>query len=1020
MQGALLRLFPAIRPGERGRFLFFFGLLALVTLAQTVGLVGAESIFLARMGSGALPAAFVTAACATVAASLLYAAVVGRARNDGLFVAMLAGAGALLAGGAFASHRGLPEAPTALFCGFFVAQAVFVNHYWTFAGDFFDTLASKRLFPLFMAGSSLGGALGGGLALLLSRHAEPEALIAAWAAGLAAAALLLRLGRSQMRRWGPLGWEEADETSVAGLRAALRYARRSAISRWLVLSALAMVMALLTSQYLYSDAFVSRYPEPERLAAFLGTFLLAANLLELLVELALTPWLIRRFGVASANLLHPLTTLLAFGGLAWDFSLAPAAAARLNRELLENALAQPVRNLVYNALPLRLRGRMRAFLEGIVVYSGMAVAGAALLALPGGIRGPEDVRLLCALGGALALLYLGANLGVRRAYLATLVEELREGRLDLRDVGDTLGDFEVTRLASLWRELLARPGSAGSVTAALELAPLLAERGLVEPLVFAAGHRDAEVRRASVAALAGLEGDAAHGALLGALDDREPSVRAAALRALGAGVLAEPLPRALRERLFDDDPEVRAEAAVLFGAEGHAVLEKMARSERPEEVVAALDRLPSSLQWLARERASDAEPAVCAAALRSLARVGAAESLATADVAPLVEHPAAEVRLAAVTLLGAQGTEAAAAGIGGALDDPVRAVREAGSTALGRLGDLGALAARPHLDARGLWTVDAALAALGRAETPGARSVLREELRRRVSGAWHHLLALEAMIDPADLGLRFLRAAHTSAFGRELRLAFRALEELEGPVVVRSVQRTLRLGRRRARADALEVLSNLGDRQAAGLLALLHEGGSIEDRIRGVAGFADRPRSAEDVAAAGREVSDPWIRLAARYVAESGEEEVRHTMERLLALREVPLFAHLRLDQLESIHRAMRDEEYVRGEIVVREGEPGSQLYLLLEGEVDVVVDHGLPSERRVNQLAAVSWFGEMAVLDDETRTATIVVTKDARLASLAGERLKELILAMPEISFEIFRELIARVRRAERRGRET
>jgi CRP-like cAMP-binding protein len=72
-----------------------------------------------------------------------------------------------------------------------------------------------------------------------------------------------------------------------------------------------------------------------------------------------------------------------------------------------------------------------------------------------------------------------------------------------------------------------------------------------------------------------------------------------------------------------------------------------------------------------------------------------------------------------------------------------------------------------------------------------------------------------------------------------------------------------------------------------------------------------------------------------------------------------------------------------------------------------------------VNQLAAVAWFGEMAVLDDETRTATIVVAKDARLASLSGDRLKELILAMPEMSFEIFRELIARVRSAERRGRD-
>jgi hypothetical protein len=248
------------------------------------------------------------------------------------------------------------------------------------------------------------------------------------------------------------------------------------------------------------------------------------------------------------------------------------------------------------------------------------------------------------------------------------------------------------------------------------------------------------------------------------------------------------------------------------------------------------------------------------------------------------------------------------------------------------------------------------------------------------------------------------------------------MEVAEGPAVVRSVQRTLRLGAARARADALEVLSNLGDRQAAGLLALLHESGPLEDRIRGVAHFAGRPRTPEDVVALGREATDPWIRLAARYGAgsEAEKEERRNTMERLLALREVPLFSHLRLDQLESIHRAMRDETYVRGELVVREGEPGSHLYLLLEGEVEVYIDHGLPSQRLVNTLAAVTSFGEMAVLDDETRTATIVVSKDARMASLAGDRLKELILAMPEISFEIFRELIARVRSAERRGRET
>ena len=150
---------------------------------------------------------------------------------------------------------------------FFATQAVFLNHYWTFAGDYFDTLASKRLFPLLMAGSSLGGAAGGAFAVAATRLAPPEALIASWAGGLLAAAVLLRAARGSIRRWGPLGYEEADESSVAGLRAALRYARRSSASRWLVLSALAMMLALFTSQYLYSGRLRRALPRSGRARA---------------------------------------------------------------------------------------------------------------------------------------------------------------------------------------------------------------------------------------------------------------------------------------------------------------------------------------------------------------------------------------------------------------------------------------------------------------------------------------------------------------------------------------------------------------------------------------------------------------------------------------------------------------------------------------------------------------------------------------------------------------------------------
>jgi AAA family ATP:ADP antiporter len=414
------RLVPGVYTSERSRFLFFAGLTALVNMAMTVGLVGSEALFLARFGAARLPVAFIAASIVTVMAGFAYGATVGRARNDRLFVHMTAGAAILLIAAALGLGRGEVWIVPTLFCFWYAAQVVFLNHFFTFAGDHFDTLAAKRLFPLFAIGSSLGSGGGGLLAALLAGTLGPPALVLTWGGLLAAAALLLRLARRALRRWGPLEIEESDETSVEGILAAVRYMRGTAFGRTLVLSAVGMVTAFFVVQYLYSDIFARRYPDKAELAAFLGVYLAVTNLIEIAIALWVTPRLIRRFGVASANLIHPVSTLLSLGGLGLQYSVPTAVAARMNRELFENAMGFPIRALVLNAMPQRLRGRVRAFLEGVVVNAGMAGAGLLLLALDR----PEPITL-CVLGGVAALVFLGSNLRVRREYLRSLVDGLR-------------------------------------------------------------------------------------------------------------------------------------------------------------------------------------------------------------------------------------------------------------------------------------------------------------------------------------------------------------------------------------------------------------------------------------------------------------------------------------------------------------------------------------------------------------------------------------------------------------------
>ena len=158
----------------------------------------------------------------------VYALHVGASRNDLLFFQMLLGAGALLVAAATGVVAGLDQVVIAVFCFWYLAQAVFLNHFWTFSGDYFDAPTFKRLVPYFTVGSSLGGVAGGLVALGLARLASPVALVVGWGVALVGAAVLLRLSRPPtlirhsssknpaqitVQAWGPAG-EDLPERAL--------------------------------------------------------------------------------------------------------------------------------------------------------------------------------------------------------------------------------------------------------------------------------------------------------------------------------------------------------------------------------------------------------------------------------------------------------------------------------------------------------------------------------------------------------------------------------------------------------------------------------------------------------------------------------------------------------------------------------------------------------------------------------------------------------------------------------------
>lgn len=130
-------------------------------------------------------------------------------------------------------------------------------------------------------------------------------------------------------------------------------------------------------------------------------------------------------------------------------------------------------------------------------------------------------------------------------------------------------------------------------------------------------------------------------------------------------------------------------------------------------------------------------------------------------------------------------------------------------------------------------------------------------------------------------------------------------------------------------------------------------------------------------------------RVILQGLPERSETPGSERIQRYLAA--VDFLATLTPIQLEAIARGSRTEQFLPGERVVRQGQPGQELYVIIEGRADVLVEqNGLSSV--VNQLAPGQFFGEMSLLTGDPRSATVVATTILRVLVVGKDALVQLV----------------------------
>jgi CRP/FNR family transcriptional regulator, cyclic AMP receptor protein len=133
-------------------------------------------------------------------------------------------------------------------------------------------------------------------------------------------------------------------------------------------------------------------------------------------------------------------------------------------------------------------------------------------------------------------------------------------------------------------------------------------------------------------------------------------------------------------------------------------------------------------------------------------------------------------------------------------------------------------------------------------------------------------------------------------------------------------------------------------------------------------------------------------------------------------LREVPLFASLADGELEQVAAVALTDSFGPDEIVFREGEPSSTCYIIRSGHACALRTH---LEGRVITLARFGpgdIFGELAMLDDQRRSATIKALDELAVIAVLGPDMRRLLGEHPEIAVKLIAAIGRKLREANER----
>src|SRR6266498_1589098 len=988
-----------------------------IQAGQGIGENAAFGLFLSRQSVDRLPYMYIGLGGLVSLASLVYATSLSRFRHASVVTVLLVASAVLFVSQWLAIEiLGLSIYPV-LWLTTYGMSVILGTLLWTIAGSVCDARQAKRLFSLFTSMGILGSVLGNLLTGVFAEIAGTANLILFYAALLLAGFFLTReITRSYFKPE-----THATESSlIRDMRAGFDFVRQSQLFRLIAISAILYSVLFFTVDFPFSQILSTRFSEnAASLAGFKGLFTSIATAVTFLVSLFLANRLYTKLGIIGSILIMPITYVVAFIVFFASFTFTGAVIVRFSQLVMLGGLMGTAWNALFNVVPPERRGQVLAFNNGVPAQLGVLLSGVMII-LSRKILSTQDVLLL---GAVLACVTVYLTFKMKSAYGEALLSALRSGRVEVfSDQEEAFSGYQNDPGAlEVVHQALHDPNP-DIRRLAVEMTAKMQNQALLPHLVERLFDEDGEVRATATHAVAEMGGASALSDVILGLDDPEDHVREETLASLPKlGVAGSPeLIRTLERLLRDNNPAIQAHAAI--------VLMYLFQSESAEQIFAKLLK--------------DKDAQTRRIALQSFGHIaeGIKEriNIKVELIADAFEDESPAVRREAARIAHHIQANSISQPLTNLLRDKDAGVRRIASASLKQLWPQSRAVLTEMLSERDGVALYAVLDSIPSAQ-PDILLPLRKYIQSEVSNI-HYLQSFLDSLPRQGHAVSLLIDTLINRKAKNEERLIKAVGLFGNPRALDLIRKTLNAGDASTRAAALEALETLGDHKITlEVLPILDRGGVFErddnrlELIDALEMLLDREdhwiralatRSLVELGVADQvgqlnklmNDKDPLVQQAARDAMSQMDGtsmktlKTLSTMDRILLLRQIPIFSKLTPEDLEKIAEIAHEELYSSGGIICREGEVGSSLYLIVNGEVEVVKSSG--KEEKILAVRKTGEFvGEMAILDSASRSATLRALNEVRVLSIDGGAFNMILLDRPEVAVSVLRNMSSRIR---------